>query len=191
MNISCKSHPHLAISLILFLLFTCLTSPASFAVIVKADTSHETYVLLVLFHSSSFLVFSFLRFASLFVFSSSIVFSPLLLLFSSSIISSFLPFPSLPLYFFLISSSPLYLSLFLSIHLLLSSHLPIFPSSLSKAGDNGGQAYIKVFSPTSSPTAAPVLKPGESYPPTMIPTTSIPTYVISPNTFIHQFFKFD
>ena len=107
--------------------------------IVKADTSHETYVLLVLFHSSSFLVFSFLRFASPFVFSSSIVFSPLLLLFSSSLISSSLPFPSLPfpslpfpslsLYFFphLLSASLLIsVSLHSSSPLISSSYLSFF-----------------------------------------------------------------
>ena len=140
-----------------------------------------------LLSSSSRFCYSLLLLSSLLL-QFTLLYSPL---YSSVLLYSLL-FPSLlfPSTFRLISSLPLYFSLFLSIHLLLSSHLPVFPSSLSKAGDNGGQAYIKVFTPTSFPTAAPVLKPGESYPPTMIPTTSIPTYAIFPNTFIHLIFYF-
>ena len=48
-------------------------------------------------------------------------------------------------------------------------------------------------SPTSLPTAMPVLKPGESYPPTSFPTTAIPTYVIPKNActiYIYMIYSF-
>ena len=142
----------------------------------EAYTLHETdFALRIIYVSCSI---SFLLSCIFSHLISSLLYSSLL--FSSSPNSALLSALLLPL----LLSTTVLLSPFMFSYFLWSS-LRILPSCLSKAGDNGGQSYIKTFSPTSLPTAMPVLKPGESYPPTSFPTTAIPTYVNACTIYIY------